>query len=60
MKWENKTGKCFLNCKFSQVCDGLVTGIYKFASVPYMVYHTKAIAGVISILKFFICKKGLC
>ena len=53
-------GKYFLNCKFSQVCDGLVTGIYKFASVSYMVYHTRTIAGVISILKFFICKKGLC
>ena len=34
--------------------------IYKFASVPHMVYDTGAIAGVISILKFFICKKGLC
>ena len=53
-------GKCFLNCKIPQVCDGLVTVIDKFASVPHMVYHTRAIAGVISMLKFSICKKGLC
>ena len=51
-------GKCFLNCKILQICDGLVTVISKFASVPHIVYRTRATADVISILQFLFVKRA--